>query len=895
MSVRVIIKGFLSHAKSRFEFPLGLSTHIRGQNGSGKSDIYRAIRWALYASKSDNVHPIGTSNCVEVKLYIGDNIFIKRTAVPNTIYLRHGTKTKDKAEIKKYTGLDAVTMIEQLFGTKKHWQLCSHISSHIHPFISASGPQRVEMLNDLIGSDENIKKILATLTYESKSTVKTLDASYTKKLIEYDVIYKDVKLDESLILTTQEAKYIEKDLASEREKHKTLQVMLAKKFTVESRIAIEEKMLFEKSDFIADGLAELRIERLKTSEYFPAKARVDKVQLTIKEKIDRVFTTNDLDQAIIDENKFRQNDSKCKAANVSFDKSSIDSTIEQVELSLSYADNLEKAKDYNTLSNKITKFGSSNNCDPTQNYIQNKVIVLKDNLVTAEHNIGFSSLLRKHLEIKKIIKDIEDIKSIVGNPEEYISKNEVLLSNQWILDARISYQKLYASLEQGNLPKDINKIVNSRLVSTISSLKDIERSKTALACPHCMKLIVYSKDGIAKFDGVLADDNSDKLKRDLDILTKLSSMKYPDAPDWLTKVNVKQVKANIAHANKALLLDEHLSKLKLNLCDLPGDVIEVDEQKTRNNIKVLKSSIAQHEECLRMIIKLSTMTLPIIPKSVTQISKTKAEETLSILKSIELCNPPEYSPSMIRNMIELNNAHKALSKLTRPSKSITEKDVVAYASNLTLKENSIKVLSSLNSKLAELDVTKNTVKESLSKISSLKKKLYISTLQTTLKEETEVLNAMCDELDAKKQEYEDIVEFKDIVENDCRKCIATTLRGIQTTANSFLESVGTDIRMVLVHDEKIKIVCLRDGNVYGKPDRLSSGEGSLVSFALTIAFSLQSRNSILILDEATDKLSIDNKDKCVELLLEIMKENNKTVLLTDHHCHSGDYDKVIDL
>ena len=70
----------------------------------------------------------------------------------------------------------------------------------------------------------------------------------------------------------------------------------------------------------------------------------------------------------------------------------------------------------------------------------------------------------------------------------------------------------------------------------------------------------------------------------------------------------------------------------------------------------------------------------------------------------------------------------------------------------------------------------------------------------------------------------------------------------------------------MIFSRNIKIDCIKNGYSCGSIKELSDGEASLVSFALNIAFSLQTEFDLLILDEVTDKLSEVNKDLCIEAI-----------------------------
>ena len=179
----------------------------------------------------------------------------------------------------------------------------------------------------------------------------------------------------------------------------------------------------------------------------------------------------------------------------------------------------------------------------------------------------------------------------------------------------------------------------------------------------------------------------------------------------------------------------------------------------------------------------------------------------------------------------------------------------------------------------------------------------------------DILQAMCSELDA-------VLEFKNLYESKCRSMLPATAYNLQQYVNAFLEEIECIVRISLLIGDKVKIQCYRGGVKLGDFKDLSKGERSMTSFALSVAFALESPVDVLIMDEITDGLRGDNKDACIETLFYItafdksggedeVKErisllskpmqilvsghSKKTLAFTDHHCHYGHYDKVIDL
>ena len=166
----VTIKNYKSHENSQFFFPLNNATYVSGPNGAGKSNIYYAIEWALYRKKNDRIHfdDIAGSSVV-VKLEIGSDITVIRKACPNTIYIKHGDN--------EYTENEAEDAIVKLFGTHKMWKFCSSYDDRVNQFVALSPAQRIEVLNELVGNDEGVKKRISEIVTKVKNEKEKANAA----------------------------------------------------------------------------------------------------------------------------------------------------------------------------------------------------------------------------------------------------------------------------------------------------------------------------------------------------------------------------------------------------------------------------------------------------------------------------------------------------------------------------------------------------------------------------------------------------------------------------------------------------------------------------------------------------------------------------------------------
>ena len=350
-TIRVTLIGFRSHSDTVITFKRYKSNHVKGPNGCGKSDIYKAITWAFFPGKNDKLHPVGTKEAVSVKLEM-DNFFIHRHCLPNTLTVKHNNI--------KYKGDDAETIIGKMFGTKKQWMHSCFLDDHINPFVSALPLQKSIILNEIVGNDEKIKAKIVNMITSTKTEIKNLERTYHKLLDAYKLRYDDCKPSEDAILSQEEEGVLkgkcDEYVAEESKAKKELELLA---ILISERDKLLENIKKYES-YNNETLEDLKKRRDKYMEYMTKKRSYDGTLEVIREyfvikddlTIQR-YTNDDYVNTLVKEKERVLNKTVCQKINVIYNEIVIKKRIEELDITINFQSLLKQLQDYEALEDKL--------------------------------------------------------------------------------------------------------------------------------------------------------------------------------------------------------------------------------------------------------------------------------------------------------------------------------------------------------------------------------------------------------------------------------------------------------------------------------------------------------------------------------------------------------------
>ena len=860
------LEGFRSHTLTEVTFKKNGSNYIRGDNGAGKSDIYRALTWVLYGNDDVNIYKAGKKATVLVTLEYG-NIFIQRQALPFKIEAVFG-KTS-------YRGKEADAMIIEHFGTKEKWDLASYIhQSSAHKFISCKPSERMAVINRLTGNDEEIKNKIDSVLREAKIEEKVSEKTYEKIQSSFEKKYRKTKVSKKDQLDDREIRRIGKKIAELEKTLKETRLEFSKREMISKEMEGNGKKLLELKEYQVEEYENLKTQYEAYEKYRIKKANFEKCQKNFK-KCPPILTQKDYDQSIVLNQEYKKNKELAVKYKLSYSKTAIEMEIKRLKKSLEYYEASKQKNLYRKQKDKVDELEeeakSLKNKHPEDD--PNKFI---DDF---ERSLPWQDSIRKNSEKKRIGAQI-------GAKDFSLDEDTLIrnIENQWILDKHAEYNLLMEKL--GFKP------TTEQLENWKDDLQVIQKGLEILKCPCCDILLTKERSKLIKYEGkILENIDTSKLENKIELSNKILNFDLPEIPEGLVKINVKEARLALAQLTELKRLKEKYAAMEY--IEIPEEVILI-ENISNGHLKfsALKKLTKLERELETERQMLSKMENPTIPKDVKIIDNLEeTTEIIRILESIRIIEQPIDSEEILK-IIEY---HRLKDLVPEEVEEITKKQLDRYFVKYTERgilekrqKELVDYLEKNDTKLSDLGDLEKEIQENRDRISRAK-------IFSEYSDEKEELTMSEAELGKKREIVGKVKEYKNIYYDACDRVLHSTLQTIKHDVNKILKELlsnGTTISIDVVGGN-IKINFYREGVLYGDPADMSGGEKSILYFALIVVFNKLSNGQFLILDEATEGLTPDRKDDCIQYLLEYTKNFKKTLFLTDHSCHEGDYDKSI--
>jgi len=869
--MQVELQGFRSHHSSFWIFDIGESNYVRGDNGAGKSDIYRAITWAIYG-KSTNIYMPGNKQTVVVKLkYL--NISIRRQALPNSIVV-----TLDD---KKSTGLEADRILLDYFGSREKWDLATYITqASSHNFITARAEERMNIINRLTGNEEGVRAKIDGLIKDAKVEVKVYEKLYSKAESVHETKYGSYKIFLKHRRTEAQMEQLEKKIQDQNEELISYRHLLNKKQAIEKEIRNTAFHLNKLQCYNDTEYQKKKSDLALFEQYSTALYAFERYKVKFP-KQPKKYTQQDYNQSVIDQECYNKNKEKALALDLEYAEKEIGKQIELLTLGIKYHEQAKEKALYKTQLIKVKKLKSLV-LQESKNIPQNP----QEFIETTEKSLQYISAFHIQRQRSKILKSLESLKSVAHVTSKDVEFQSFLVENQWLFEKHESYKALKKELDLD--------VTLEMLESWQQELKDAENSCNALACPHCKENVYLQNNDLCKYKGrVVKNIDIDTLKKQIALGKKIYSQTPPELPKDLVVVNVSETRDYIDKSRRYLSLQQELALMEDPL--IPENVQEIEnisqaqlQLETARRILQLQSQLVIEEEYL------TTLNNPEIPSNVQIIENIQeAQELLVLLRNVEFY-PNPVSPTTIVSAIEWHRLKDALPDFVQ---EIGQKQVDEYHARLAEKN-----VFEIKSKQLKKEIEKHTATEAdfvilQEKSLATEKELELAQIYKKVCEARRILKGQQKELETCREYVGQLKEYKDIHLKATKAAMDSTLYTIQSGVNDILKILLTKNITIEMSESnnKLKLEFFSNGVNYGDPKEMSGGERSVLSFAFIIVFNQLTNSKILILDEATEGLSQDRKDDCIEYLLEYIQKQNKTLMITDHSCHTGDYHKIINV
>ena len=265
--MRILLKNFGTYAQKEFEFTNNQFILFKGENGSGKSTIFKAIAWVLYSKYKTVKH--GCTSC-EVVLQDRDWI-VKRTSKPQTLKLRY----RDD----EFEGSAAQKLIYKLIGSNwEQFKLSTMIDSNPRSSLASITPgDRFSVIRELVSSMDEPQQDLEKILAFEKGLISGEDMSkgelniLKKQFEEANKELSEMDKPESVDIDEEEREKLESLLEKDRAKRENWVDMLSSGLTKE---AAEERLAQ------LDALPSLKDRLKKMKEYLTYTKHIESVKKT---------------------------------------------------------------------------------------------------------------------------------------------------------------------------------------------------------------------------------------------------------------------------------------------------------------------------------------------------------------------------------------------------------------------------------------------------------------------------------------------------------------------------------------------------------------------------------------------------------------------------------------
>jgi exonuclease SbcC len=702
----ISIKNFRSHSNTNLSFKQGITTII-GQNGSGKSSIFEAMNYALFAPRkiklSDTIkrgtdfflisfefeilgkkykviRGRGKKNINYLYendiLYSDDNNSVNNKIMEilnmdndvfsNAIYIKQG----EISSFIQITPAERKRLMGKLLGIEKYEQVWDKLKNPI---------KSMELdLNRIEGELKQIDDINNNINILKENTEKNL-----KNLNELNGKFnhvRDMRNKKEKLLNKQEKKEkennnLQNNLKELRHKVETSENNIKNLMGDLGTINTHNNILNSNSTNYAEynkiekKLKELANELLKYKKYYEEvnelKGAMKNLKKTIKEMEKKLIEknpknkpNNEIEQEINDINKElnKLEDILNKLRDLGVLNKELakieDNKIELSKNKENYLKYLELSSELENLNKELVELSG----------IKEKEKGLKQQIKSIENEI---------IKLKHDLKDFENIEIELSKEQEIRTEYDDMVNKIDLLKEKIAHK-------------------NAEISQTKDAIEKLEGT-TEDKCPVCQSnLDELKKEELLKQYNQLIEDGQNKLNK-LQIEYNQYLAEKKDIEDKLNKINnLKNKHGQLKEKNKNFMEKENiLNNLKNDLITLDSDLIKYNNimeeiNRLNNKIKELESCYKKYEYCENFlknsneqeIIKDKNKLLGIIGNNTNEsIVNTKKElnskadelkELLSLIKNKE------------QNMEKLNKINKEIDNL---------KDKVAIYSKLEIEKN----------------------------------------------------------------------------------------------------------------------------------------------------------------------------------------------------------------
>lgn len=829
--MEITLTNFKCHKKKQIKIDKNGLILFDGSSGIGKSSIFESIYFALYGVGKRLINHNMKKMEVNIK-FIDLNLQINRSKGPNRLVV-----------------------------INKNGEFEDDIAQ--------------EIINEMFG-DQFL--ITSYITQDNDSSFLKLSSSEKMEFLEKQAFISEVNIDELKKLTKEEIK---------------MKKLKVQKFTNSIELIQNELKELKEPEYMEFPLKGKLDEQENKLKIFNDEIKVLEHDIDITNK-ELIKLNKEYDVLLVNEKQFNSYE---------LDKQKYTIEINNIEKKLNDLPSREELKNNNIsidkineeiskLNNKLEQLKNKDLYLNKKNKYQEDLTYYKElyNKEIEEQKLKKEQYQKEYDELKNIInkKDINEIKKLkldLENKEKLLidKKDKIILYNQYV-----SKLNKYLTFKD---PKEIE-ITLKEKKDKISTLKDkiqlINSRLSFISCPHCSKSLILYKDTIKKAEGTTV---SKEEKEDL-IKSKDEIKKLENEISEIEPLYKKLLQLNINNIDNIDEIEKEIKNLNNEINKFENDISEI-------NTNTYKLSVLE---------KQLNSTQGDVSKTLIDM-KNKLKEDKKIIDKLkenihENNNDNEEDIDTIRNKIstlhKLNSEYKTLNeqynffknKLESINKNID--NILKIISNKSNLENDINILKNKQEDLKVKQKENNKMKQKLKKYEE-----YKTTRDNFEKWQNKLEEAKINEEEKSKElalinkYWNKILECESMA---VLNIIETINHNINIYLEKFFDENSINVSLSSFKETKKSIKHCINVNIFYKGETcdlnsLSGGERSRINLAFLLALNNLTNGKIVLLDECIASLDAQLCDD----ILEILKEQNKMILVIAHQVNTGLFDQVVEI
>lgn len=867
------ISNFKCWKQLNLEFPCNKVTLIKGESGSGKTNVTQAIIWCLYGTIRHVAPNINAKLETKVKITLPHRqniVTVERRRNPGGLYITINDQTYDDKV--------AQSIINELFGMPDIWFSSCHIAQkERNKFFSLSNSEKMQLLNTMGFHEEDP----STFIEKIDNYITTLDIAYKTNLTQFNAKLEDYKLkysnvDFSKNLTIEQIRDFDAKIVNLRSNKQkgldlrtqrdiklgildSLQKQLSGIIIPSPAIPPSELFLFNQSNNNSIDI-NIKEANIWLTQLIRKNDLLNQIPILPSIKSDISYTDNDYRKALTQELDHENNLQLAKKIGVSYLKSAIDDGIDKYVQLLAAQEQL-------------------------------KFVQQKENLV---------------LDLNKLTKNLIDL-----NKEVYIP--EIIPQ---IIEAPdyTQYQNNHSTDKLNDLLTEKGKLYEHIIY--------MEKGKDVLSCPHCHAFVRYQNNNIVSADS--EPFNPEEISK--------TRLHFQNIERDICRINQEIKSKNLseiqARQKYEMLLNNEQTRIKgleetVNRANLEKQRIEISKQSLESQISTIKDKMSILEEELNKYPPLPS-SLSKTPLSIQQINQ--ANNVMNSLRSICIVELPKVSSKEIQKFFDCiqlskqqeeikNRYHNYINELPEIIRNVDTNTISIYLNKLRnfsdIQRRAFETIDRLS--LHKGQIMKQIGEVVVPEVPNIEL-VDMEIKELELQREMGVyVNYAAGLNHVLTKEREEIIKLNGKLSKTMvlRQYAVNTqcgvLQEIVDNINNSIDEIclslfdkSVDVKMELFKTIKstktvkpmVNFVIKYQGCNYENVSEISGGEGDRISIALTLALKKISPCPFMILDESLQSIGSILKEKVIDSI----KDNIRgAVLLIMHDGVEGIFDSVVDI